>query len=256
MNNLQILIYYIATYIMLVPLCPALYKYNKIPPVLKFGSWYMIVVTIKQLLINISSYQGKNIFPPFHIGNVLEASALLLLFREIFRKYDEAKGIYVYRKIFIVLIALFVLFSVTNAVCWQPVTEYPTYTRTVLSIMVVLFSVGYYVRIIKSATKHYYLLGMSEAISDDDDIDVPAFNMFRSPVFWIVTGLLLFYGFGLMRSLFITKWLKSTPIEMFRDFETAHHIFVIMLYTFMLIGFIKAKRMNKKEFSGEGRYKL
>ncbi len=243
MNNLQILISYIATYIMLVPLCPALYKYNKIPPVLKFVSWYMVVVTIKQLLINISSYQEKNIFPPFHIGNVLEASALLLLFREIFRKYDEAKGIYVYRKIFIVLIALFVLFSVTNAVCWQPVTEYPTYTRTVLSIMVVFFCCLYF----RKFSYEPHPKSWSE---------IPNYKASRVALFWIIMGLLLFYGFSLMRSLFITKWLKSTPIEMFRDFETAHHIFIIMLYTFMLIGFIKAKRMNKKEFSGEGRYKL
>ena len=140
MSDIQLSILLAQAFAVLLPLYPASIKYKGIALVLKMPACYIFVLTIEQLAIGILWYQKQNNFFLFHIGNMAESVALLLMYREIFKKYIANTNKYVYRKIFIVLIPSFIVFAIVNAIYWQPLTAYPSNTRTVLSIMALLFS--------------------------------------------------------------------------------------------------------------------
>ena len=238
MNIIEIVILELAAYAMLAPLYVALPKYKGIALVLKMATLYLVVLTIQQLSANILRYEKQNNFFLFHIGNIAESIALLLMYREIFKKYVVDTNKYVYRKIFIVLIPLFIVFAIVNVLCWQPLTAYPSNTRTVLGIMVLLFSTLFF-------HKHTY-----EPIPKSYR-ELPSHNASRTSLFWINMGLLWFHAFSLIQSLYTNLFLKGLPKELYINMVVAQSIFVIILYVFFFIGFLKAKRVPKVTWEEE-----
>ena len=116
MNIIEIVILELAAYAMLAPLYVALPKYKGSALVLKMATFYLVGLTIQQLSVNVLRYEKQNNFFLYHIGNVVQASTLLLMYREIFKKYVADTNKYVYRQIFIILIPLFMVFAIVNAI--------------------------------------------------------------------------------------------------------------------------------------------
>lgn len=230
MNGTQVFILESSAYAMLFPLFVVLLKYNSISLTLKIAAWYVVILTIQQLAANILRYQKQNNFFIFHIGNVAESISLLLMYREIFKKYIANTNKYVYRKVFIILIVLFAVFAIVNAIYWQPLTTYPSNTRTALSIMVVLFSTLFF-------HKHTY-----EPIPKSYT-ELPSYNASRVSLFWIVMGLLWFHSFSLIQSIYTNVLLKELSKEAYINMVIIASIFIIILYIFLSIGFFKAKRL-------------
>jgi len=238
MNIIEIVILELAAYAMLAPLYVAIPKYKGIALVLKMAVVYLVVLTIEQLSANVLRYEKRNNFFLFHIGNMAESIALLLVYREIFKKYVADTNKYVYRQIFIVIIPLFIVFAIVNAIYWQPLTAYPSNTRTVLSIMTLLFSTLFF-------HKHTY-----EPIPKSYR-ELPSHNASRSSLFWINMGLLWFHAFSLIQSLYTNIFLKELSKELYINMVDAQSIFVIILYIFLFIGFLKAKRVQKVTWEEE-----
>lgn len=238
MSDIQLSILLAQAFAVLLPLYPASIKYKGIALVLKMPACYIFVLTIEQLAIGILWYQKQNNFFLFHIGNMAESVALLLMYREIFKKYIADTNKYVYRKIFIVLIPLFIVFAIVNVLCWQPLTAYPSNTRTILGIMALLFSTLFF-------HKHTY-----EPIPKSYR-ELPSHNASRSSLFWINMGLLWFHAFSLIQSLYTNIFLKELSKEAYINLAVAQAIFTIILYVFFFIGFLKAKRVPKVTWEEE-----
>ncbi len=230
--------------VILIDFCIALYKYKNLPLVLKAAAWFLVLVFIRQTAIFILLYLKQNNLFLFHIGVITDAVPLLLMYREMFKKHIEEKEVYVYRKIFIVLITFFVVFAIVNALCWQPLNTYPSNTRTVLSLIIVILSIQYHIMITARATRYYYLSGMNINISDyGDQKEIPAFKLTQAPMFWITTGLLLFHSFALFSYLFINRFQKELSEESLKDISLVYTVFAIILFVFIAIGIFKAKRI-------------
>ncbi len=238
---------------MLLAFCISVGRHKCLPLVLKPITWYLLVELIVQVAINSITwwYPSQNKYFLFHIAFVLEAVILLLMYRELFKKYVERKGEYAYRKIFIALIIAFVLFAIANAIWLQPLTIYPNNIRVVLSIIIVIFSIQHHIMITARATRYYYLSGMNINISDyGDQKEIPAFKLTQAPMFWINTGLQFFTTATLILSIFGGVFLKSSKLVANNvDTPSVHAVFAIVLYTFIGIAFIKAEKMNSKKKS-------
>ena len=111
MNIIEIITLELAAYAMLAPLYVALPKYKGSALVLKMATFYLVGLTIQQLSVNLLRYEKQNNFFLYHIGNMAESITLLLMYREIFKKYVADTNKYVYRKIFTLLMLLFVVFA-------------------------------------------------------------------------------------------------------------------------------------------------
>ena len=207
-----------------------LYKYKRSPLVLRTVTWYSFVEFLTQAAVILTLlYQDQNRLPLLHVSFVLEALALLFMYREIFKKYVKQKAKYVYRKIFITLMIAFSLFAIANAIWWQSFTVYPSNTRVVLSIMIIILNILY----IYKYTSH-------EPIPRTG-LELVNYQMSRISLFWITTGLLLFHGFSLFRYAFINILREELSKEAYKQILDIQAIFAIILFVFVAMGFIKAK---------------
>lgn len=233
--EIQSFFYDLLLFVMFVAFCITSYKHKGLPSVLKPITWYLLVEFIGQAIIITMLWwfpkQNKSL--PLHIAFPLEAIALFLMYREIFKKYVEVggKGKYIYRKIFTVLIVLFVVFAVVNALCWQPINIYPSNTRTVLSVMIIILNILY----IYKYTSH-------EPVPRTG-LELVNYQMSRLSLFWITTGLLTFHSFAVLRYMFINILRKELSEEAYRYMLNVYMIFAVILFVFIIIGILKAKRI-------------
>ena len=211
----------------------ALPKYKGLAKVLQAAAWFLIAVFIRQSFTALLWYQTKQSFFLIHIGVAMDATILLLMYREMFKKHIEAKEVYVYRKIFIVLIAFFIVFTIVNAICWQPLNTYPSYTRTALSIVIIICS---------SLHFHKYTY---EPIPKEPS-ELSDYVQSRVPLFWINMGLILFTS--------ATSLISIYGGVLFNDKEHAtkaanisiiQAVLCFIFYIIMGIAFIKAKKRKR-----------
>lgn len=231
--DIQTLAHSILLFLMLGAFLIASYKYKGFPLVLKYVACYLLVEFISQaaLYSMMRFYPKENRYFILHIAFPLEAITLLLMYREVFKKYIEDKNTYVYRKIFIILITLFVIFSIANILFWQNLSIYPSNTRTVLSIIIIILNVLY----IYKYTSH-------EPVPRTG-LELVNYQMSRLSLFWITTGLLLFHSFSLFRYIFINIFRKELSQESLKEILLVYTVFAIILFAFIVIGILKAKRI-------------
>jgi len=227
---MQNLLFGVVLLAMLFAFCIAVHGHKKFPVVLKKITWYLLVELIAQAAVfGVLWYKKHNEYIIFHSSFVLETTTLLLMYREIFKKYIEEKKQYVYRKIFIVLIVLFVAFAIVNALLWQSINTYPSNIRTVLSIMIIILNVLY-----------IYKHTISEPVPRTG-LELTNYQASRVSLFWIITGLLLFHCFALLRYAFVNVLREELSKESYTNILNLHTGFTILLYIFIAIGLLKAK---------------
>lgn len=211
--------------------CIAVYKYKWVPKVLKAVTWYLLVELIGQstIFLMLWWYPKENKYFILHIAFVLEAITLFWMYREIFKKYVEKKEKYAYRKIFAILIVLFTVFAIVNSIYWQPLTIYPTNTRVVLSVMLIIFNILY-----------IYKHNISEPIPRTGE-ELVNYQMSKISLFWITTGLLLFHSFALL--VYANNLRGKLPESTYKTILFEYNILAITLFVFIAIGIFKAKRI-------------
>lgn len=230
--DIQLFVSIIALCVMLWAFCTALDKYKNAPSVLKKATWYLFVILVGQAaMFSVLWYRKQNEYSLYHIGFVLEAITLLLMYREIFKKYVKKTEKYVYRKIFVVLIVAFVVFAIVNAIWWQPLGIYPSYARVVLSVMIVTLNILY-----------IYKYTVHEPIPRTG-LELVNYQRSKISLFWITTGLLLFHSVSVMRYMFVNVLREELSKEAYTNISNVQAVFAIILYVFIAIGFIKAKRI-------------
>ena len=235
MKDIEIFLLALLVCIMLFDVCIASYKYKKLSLVLKAAACFLCFMFIEQvsILSLLRGYPQQNRYFLLHIGNAVEAILLLLMYREMFKKYIVEKDVYVYRKIFIVLMVLFAVFAVVNALCWQPLTIYPSYTRTALSILVMVCSALHFYK--------YTYEPVPRKVSE-----LGNYVSSRVPLFWINIGLFSFYGFTEIRFAFINVLHEELSKASYTNLSMMHTIYCIIFYILIGIGFIKAKPLKGK----------
>ena len=229
---MQLFLFIMLLCVMLWAFCAALNKYKSSPSVLKKATWYLFVELIAQAaVVSVLWYQQQNEYSLYHVSFMLEAITLLLMYREVFKKYVQKTGKYIYRKIFVVLIAAFVVFAIVNAIWWQPLSIYPRNTRVVLSVMIVLLNILY-----------IYKYTVYEPIPRTG-LELANYQRGKISLFWITTGLLLFHSVSVMRYMFVNVLREELSKEAYKNISNIQTVFAIILYVFITIGFIKAKRI-------------
>lgn len=235
MKDIEIFLLAVLMSVMLFDVCVAAYKYKKLSLVLKAAAcflWFMFIEQVSILSL-LRGYPQRDRYFLLHIGNTAEAILLLIMYREMFKKYMVEKDVYVYRKIFIVLMVLFASFAVVNVLCWQPLTIYPSYTRSALSILVMVYS-----------ALHFYKYTYEPVPRKASELG--NYVSSRVPLFWINIGLFSFYGFTEIRFAFINVLHEELSKASYTNLSIMHTVYCIIFYILIGIGFIKAKPLKGK----------
>ncbi len=196
------------------------YKSKSItPPVLKLFPYFLMMQFSYQLIASLYSFVFTNFksnYPIFNIFYLIN----FVFFSFLFSQIISAK----WKRIFIAITAIiWVVFYFINLFHIQGISLLMTYSRTMLGILVVTYSLLYF----------------HEILTDDKNQK----NPLRDATFWVVTALFFFY---LCSTLTISLW-NYLVINKAYFGNVLMKIYAFILYSMYIAGFLLHKNYLRLE---------
>lgn len=203
-----------------LPLFIAFRKYSHLDAAMKTIALYLLLSGLASILSIMLSNNGINNMLVFHIYTAAELILILLFFR-----HTGMTG--VSNRIFTFISLLFFLLTVFNILFLQNLFTYNSYSRTLEAIIVMVFSLQLF----------YRLLGCEDVIR------------FRyNGINWINSGILLYFS-GSFILFFFSEFLSKE----FLFYEIAwviHAILVLVMYLLFAAGFLFYKKTAAIDSTG------
>lgn len=181
---------------------------------------YLIMAAIVDIAASIMASLGIHNLWLLHLYTVLETVILLFFFLQIIHARKA-------RKIIWVLLIIFPLACICNALFLQKPAVFNTYTRSIEAVLII-------------AVSSYYWLNNSK-----ENQQIAWTN---NPLNWIISGLLLYFASALFLFLFsnyVTLLRRAKPSDRVYDIIwVSHGMLVIIMYLFFGIGFNKSKHVR------------
>lgn len=188
----------------------SIYRYNRLfPGYLRFFSFFLLLTLsveltgfyLKEHFIN--NYRLYNLFTPVE----------LCFYSYIYYHALQSARI---KKIIRLVIPLYLVFFVINILFLQNKREFDSYTETINDFLISAYALAYFYKLI---------------------LKPPEAGLYGDPLFWISTGLLLFYAAELpYMSLF--NFLEKKYKAVFNDYYPVIDYLNIIMYSLFAIGFL------------------
>ncbi len=223
------ILFWMASLIIGFPFFIAICKRNITPNPLRIMKFHLAIASLLQLSIILLYFFEMNRKFLFHIYIVEEFTFDMLFYRELLKKTHSFKDRSIKRKIFLLLMVLFITFSLLNAFYIGDIKKFPTYPFIIqCTIMIIVTSWYNYIR-------NFY--EPSPIIHSE----LSSFKLYKEPVFWMNKGKLLYYSTSLpifiLYNIAIEEKLNSIILATW----IIQSIFLILLHISMGIGFLKYK---------------
>jgi hypothetical protein len=195
-----------------VPLFLALIYYRRLLKPEKVMTFFLVISGIINAVGCWISWHRQNNLYLLHIYTCIELLFICLFFGEVFDNKRMKKWL-------VVLALIYIAAAISNSILLQDINKFNTYARSVSAIITISFCLYYY------KTK----LAMTET-----------YRWRREPVFWFVTGFLIYFSSSLF--LFI---LSNFTLVMNRPLAwtlwNIHATMVLIMYLLFAAGFWYAK---------------
>ncbi|WP_430413151.1 hypothetical protein [Kordia sp.] len=182
--------------------------------------WTVGSLLIVSVIISYSAYllyqnRANNMYL-LHIYTVLEYAFWSLFYYQLFKKQ-------IVKRIIIILLVIFILFSITNTLCWQSLEMYNSFSRSLEGAFLLCFGIAWYYKVF---------------------VNGKIVKLETHPVFWINAGVLVYFSGSFL--LFISNnFLLELSTQKFFEAWALHGLFLIIHYLLIAIGIWLIKR--KKE---------
>ena len=130
----------------IAPISLAFLKYKQLPPELKIITLCLCCSGLSNLLSTVSSHLGINNMPLVHLYSVVEFGVICMFYRKILLNENI-------RKYIPVLFLFFLLICIVNALFFQTIFSYSTYTKPIEAIFVILLSIVYLLQLLEDYDK-------------------------------------------------------------------------------------------------------
>ncbi|MCK8522067.1 hypothetical protein M0D21_10840 [Aquimarina sp. D1M17] len=160
----------ISSFIALLPLLVAAFKFKSLNNVQQKLLYILIVILIVESISTILWYQKINNLPVYHFYTVIE----FLLIMNIY--VGELSQVYS-KQLFVYLSIIFTVFAVINTIFFQNLFTFNSNVTTALGVIVVLFALSYFYKLLK---------------------EVKYSSLETNPMFWINSGFLIYFSSNLM----------------------------------------------------------
>ncbi len=178
-------------------------------PYFRYFPFLLIVTTIVEYYSWYLGEHGKSNVIIYNLYIIYEFGFYMLFLRMLINEYYKGPLI-------LVTIFLYLLLTLVNIFFIQGINVFHTYTFILGDLIIVTFCVVYF---------NYFVRYTKVR------------NLFKEPVFWIVTGLLFSNAFSLPL-VGITNFVTSIPERYQRILEFAINFMNILLYLLFTIGFL------------------
>jgi hypothetical protein len=197
----------------LCPLIVGLKGYKKFDTTSKLVIYYLIVAALANLVAVSLALNHNNNMPIFHVFTVLEFILLSLFFQRL-TSHRLTK------KILTFCIISFSVFSIINIIYIEPITTYNSLTRSVESILLIVFS----------------LFSFYKGLEADQAVRKKIKHLL-----WIHIGLICYFSGSLFLFIF-SEWIAK-DVGVYRVGWIIHAILVTFLYSMLTTYLLKAKRI-------------
>lgn len=203
----------IAPLCILIPVIAGLVKFKVLPFNVKL-IWYYLAVTA--LINTFATILGRiyhvNNLPLVHVFTLIEGLLLISFYR--FSSHAK-QG----KKWYSILQMAFILICILNALFFQSIYTYSSYTRYAESIICILFALDYFAKIAA--------------------LELPAL---RLPEFYISAGIFLYFSGSFILFIFSNLIIYKASLTNFLIIWNVHALLMIFMYLFFSFGFIVCKK--------------
>jgi hypothetical protein len=200
----------------LIPILLGLLKYRQLSVSAKLIYWYLIVSAVftgASLLI--SRYYHQNSMPVSHLFTIVELAIIVLFYKNL-REEDRKTNLYVY------VIILFTVVCVINALFFQSIYTYNSYTKSVEAIICMLFALKFFATIAADMSSSNKIIAR--------------------PDFYFNGGIFLYFSGAFMLFVFSNFIITNLSLSNFFTIWTIHAALVLIMYLLFSIGFLLCKK--------------
>lgn len=203
----------IAPLCILIPLISGLIKFKTLPFNLKIIWYYLVITALINTTATITAriYHVNNL-PLIHLFTLAEGLMLIL-----FYKYTLESG--KKKKWYNFLLIAFLTICIVNALFFQSIYTYSSYTRYAESIICMLFALNYFAKIAALDLKSV-----------------------KSPNFYMNSGIFLYFSGSFILFIFSNLITYKVSVTNFLIIWNIHASLVILMYLFFSFGFILCKK--------------
>lgn len=196
----------------LLPFITGLFCFKRFDTSLKLFYLYVLYGTVNEVVTFILRRFGlDNTMPFIHLYQIVTFPILVLFYSSLIYKKTLTR-------FSIVLISIFELFNLINLVFIQSIYEYPNFTRTIATFVVIVLCIWYFYRVM---------------------VEAKIMSLWDEPLIWINGALLIYYS----GNLFFTV-LFNLILEYSREFSkitvVSFSVILTLFYVLVTIGFSKA----------------
>lgn len=197
----------------LVPIILGAYKFKVLPFTFKIIWFYLLIAAVVNTAATIMGRVFHiNNAPITHVYTAVETIMLILFYRNLLEIRSSKKA-------YLVLCIGFVLTCILNALFFQSIYTYCSYTRSLESIICMLFALNYFAKI---------------ASSDK--------GVIKNAGFYFNTGIFLYFSGAFMLFIFSNFIITNSSLSNFLVIWSIHAVLVLIMYIFFSTGFILCKK--------------
>ncbi len=208
---------YLTTIAPFLPVAFGLYAYKGLGKELRILFYFVCFSAVAELVSALISIGGNNTMPGAHVYVLVEFIILTFFYANYIK-------VYIARKYIWVIIAGFTVLSVLNALFIQKITAYPNILRAVESIVMVIFSVLYFHKIM---------------------VEAKIKKLSKEPMIWINTAMLVYFSGNFFFHILF-------PVVLANSEEFARRIIYfywssnILFYLILTVGFYKQIKLAER----------
>ncbi len=197
----------------LFPIAISINKYSSLNKDFKLFFWFLLLYAVFNVISWYTSSNGIHNLPIYHAITLVEFASYSLMYYQTARQDN-------YRKTILLLILLFTIFCVLNALFFENIhTDYNSNTRAVGSLILLVYSVSYFYRMLKELS--------IETVEQED-------------MFWFNTAILIYFSGTFFLSLFLKVFFNEVEkIEVFREF--LYQIYYLQFFLYAILNLLLAK---------------
>ncbi len=199
----------------LLPLAIGIIKYRQLSDAAKLVHWYLIISALfTGISLLISRYYHENSMPVTHVFTLIELGLITFFYKTLFSA-DKKNSFYNY------IILVFAVVCVINALYFQSIYTYNSYTKSIEAIICILFAMKYFAAIASGSSST---------------------KIITSPDFYFNTGFFLYFSGAFMLFVFSNFIVTNLSLNNFLIIWTIHASLVLLMYLFFSTAFLLCKK--------------
>jgi hypothetical protein len=198
----------------LLPISIGLMNYRQLSVSAKLIHWYLIVSALFTGASLLLSKYHQNSMPVSHLFTVVELAIIVLFYKKLM---DVGKKSNMYYHVIVV----FAVICILNALFFQSIYTYNSYTKSVEAIICILFAMKYFAVIAS---------------------DTSSAKIMAKPDFYFNAGFFLYFSGAFMLFVFSNFIVTNLSVSGFYTIWTIHAALVLLMYLIFSAGFLLCKK--------------